>query len=512
MKCKKDNYGNTEEYWNILIVDDDKLIHSMIRDINKDLIFQDKRIKFYSAYTSNEAKDILKENNDIALVLLDVFLEESDSGLKLVEYIRNSIGNLDIRIVLVTGNGCREVEEKVILNYDINGYEDKSELFFKKIATIILSSLRGYRDINRIKNNKITMETMVSCISKLYKENSLDKFLMKSIRYLASVINQFSRLGKENCNIDSLAIVRHGQANTFKVVAGTGKYKNIANIEIQELLNLDILRKVNQIYIEGQHKLFSDYYIAKYKSSYGNEAIIIIENNNNKDSVDIELLNVFHKCISGAFDNLCLKIEIEKTQKEILYILGEVTEARSEETGSHVKRVSRYAKILAREYGLSQREITFLTFAVPIHDIGKVSIPDNILLKPGKLTKEEYNIVKTHTTIGYNLLKNSNRDILKTAAIVAHEHHERYDGKGYPRGLKGEEIHIYGRISAIADVFDALGSPRVYKRAWGINDILKLFREERGKQFDPDLVDILFDNLDEFLEIRREYKDKLRKA
>lgn len=129
-------------------------------------------------------------------------------------------------------------------------------------------------------------------------------------------------------------------------------------------------------------------------------------------------------------------------------------------------------------------------------------------MKPGKLTTEEFDIVKTHTTIGNNILKNSNREILKTAAIVAHEHHERYDGKGYPEGLKGEEIHIFGRISAVADVFDALGSPRVYKKPWVIDDILNYFRQERGKHFDPVLVDILFDNLDEFLEIKEKYSDE----
>lgn len=146
--------------------------------------------------------------------------------------------------------------------------------------------------------------------------------------------------------------------------------------------------------------------------------------------------------------------------------------------------------------------------ASPIHDIGKIAISDQILLKPGKLTPSEFEIVKTHTTIGYNLLKSSNREVLKSAAIIAHEHHERYDGGGYPRGLKGEEIHIYGRIVAVADVFDALGSPRVYKKAWILNDILAYFQEERGKHFDPKLVDILLDNLDEFLRVKEEYSDE----
>jgi response regulator RpfG family c-di-GMP phosphodiesterase len=114
--------------------------------------------------------------------------------------------------------------------------------------------------------------------------------------------------------------------------------------------------------------------------------------------------------------------------------------------------------------------------------------------------------MKSHTTVGYEILKTSNRPILKASAIVAYEHHEKWDGTGYPRGLSGEDIHIYGRITAVADVFDALGSERVYKKAWKLNDVLEYFKEEKGKHFDPNLVEIFFDNLDEFLEIREKYK------
>jgi len=161
--------------------------------------------------------------------------------------------------------------------------------------------------------------------------------------------------------------------------------------------------------------------------------------------------------------------------------------------------VAEYSFILARLYGLSLEESLRLKNASPMHDIGKLGIPDAILNKPGKLTDEEFEIMKTHTKIGYEMLKHSKRPILKTAAIVAHEHHERWDGKGYPRGLRGEEIHIYGRITAVADVFDALGSDRVYKKAWPLEKIINLFKEERGRQFDPVLVDLFLDNLEHFL-------------
>ena len=142
-----------------------------------------------------------------------------------------------------------------------------------------------------------------------------------------------------------------------------------------------------------------------------------------------------------------------------------------------------------------------------MHDIGKVGIPDSILNKPGKLTPQEWLVMKTHAALGYEMLKHSKRPILKAAAIVAREHHEKWNGEGYPRKLKGEQINIYGRITAVADVFDALGSERCYKKAWPLEKILNLFQSERGEHFDPKLVDLLLENLDKFLSIRDAYKD-----
>jgi len=194
-----------------------------------------------------------------------------------------------------------------------------------------------------------------------------------------------------------------------------------------------------------------------------------------------------------------LNHEIEATQREIVFTMGAIAEERSQETGSHIKRVAEYSLILARLYGLSLKESLLIKNASPMHDIGKVGIPDHILHKTGKLTPQEYETMKTHAEIGYKMLKHSQRSILKAASILAYEHHEKWDGTGYPRGLKGEEIHIYGRITAIADVFDALGSERVYKKAWPLKKILAFFEEEKGKHFDPYLTELFLDNLEHFL-------------
>lgn len=202
-----------------------------------------------------------------------------------------------------------------------------------------------------------------------------------------------------------------------------------------------------------------------------------------------------------------LQKEIEETQREVVFTMGAIGESRSKETGNHVKRVSKYTYLLAKYSGLPQKECEMLQQASPMHDIGKVAIPDSVLNKPGRFNEEERAIMDTHAQLGYDMLQSSERPLIKMAAIVAYEHHEKWNGQGYPNKLAGEDIHIYGRITAVADVFDALGSDRVYKKAWDDERIFKLFKEERGRHFDPQLVDIFFEHLDEFLEIRDSLKD-----
>jgi PAS domain S-box-containing protein len=198
---------------------------------------------------------------------------------------------------------------------------------------------------------------------------------------------------------------------------------------------------------------------------------------------------------------ITLQEEVEKTQRDMIFKMGEIVEKRDKETKAHVTRVSEYAELLASYYGLSNEKIELLTLAVPMHDIGKVGIPDMILNKSSKLTNKEWETMKTHTTIGYDLFHDSDKPLLIASGIIAHEHHEKYDGSGYPRGLKGEEIHIFGRITALADVFDALRTKREYKEAWEKEKILTYIREESGRSFDPKLVEIFCKHSKEFFKI-----------
>lgn len=199
--------------------------------------------------------------------------------------------------------------------------------------------------------------------------------------------------------------------------------------------------------------------------------------------------------------------EIENIQKDIIYAMGTICENKNSETGNHIVRVAEYSALLARLYGLSKEDVELLRIASPMHDIGKIGIPDHILNKPGKLTEEEFEIIKTHTTIGEEIFKNSTRLILKTSGEIAGSHHEWWDGTGYPKQLSGEDIPLFGRITALADTFDALSNDRCYKKAWPIDQVIEYIKNLRGKQFQPELVDLFLEHIDDFIAISKCYQD-----
>ena len=223
---------------------------------------------------------------------------------------------------------------------------------------------------------------------------------------------------------------------------------------------------------------------------------------------DLHLIQLFSRNAGISFENLHLREEIEETQRELVYRLGGAVETRSKETGGHVRRVAEMSRLLASLAGLSERDATILKHASPMHDVGKIGISDAILNKSGSLTDVEWTSMKQHTLIGHELFQGSEREILRLGGLISLEHHEKWDGSGYPMGKQGEGIHIAARITALVDVFDALLSKRVYKHAWPLSQVVSQIQEHSGSHFDPVLVKLLMDNLDRFVEIRSLYEDR----
>lgn len=201
--------------------------------------------------------------------------------------------------------------------------------------------------------------------------------------------------------------------------------------------------------------------------------------------------------------------ELRRTQLQIVECLGRAAEYKDDDTGQHVSRMSRYAKVIAKATGLTEEQADLLMNAVPMHDIGKIGIPDAILMKKGALTPAEWDIMRTHTEIGVKIIGDDPAELFRIARVVAQYHHEKWDGSGYPNGLKGEEIPIEARIVAIADVFDALTNKRPYKPAWPIEQAINYMAEQKGKHFDPNLFSLFIENLPEILIIKESFTDPL---
>jgi len=224
-------------------------------------------------------------------------------------------------------------------------------------------------------------------------------------------------------------------------------------------------------------------------------------------SLDVEFLMLISNFTGAAIENSLLYAKIKETQSKLIQKLSTAAEFKDDDTSRHTRRVGLYSALIARKYGLDEEEVNLLEQVAPMHDAGKLGIADNILKKPGKLDYEEFEIMKTHAMMGYKLLEDESDETLNAAAVIAREHHEKYDGSGYPRGLKGEQITLFGRITAITDVFDALTSRRAYKEPWSLEDSFALLERERGSHFDPHLVDIFMNSKEEVLEIYHSHKD-----
>ncbi len=465
-----------------------------------DTKFAGRDVTFLSAYSGKEAKQVLLENPDTAVILLDVVMEHDHAGLDVARYIREELKNTLVRIILRTGQPGQAPERQVITDYDINDYKEKTELTSRKLYTVIYSSLRSYRDLLTIDSNRKGLKQIIDSSRDIFELRSLQTFTEGVLQQLTSLMH-----------LDKSAVYCHGLAarqedGKFPIVAATGKFADLVGADIGSL-DSKIQDDLTKTITTRENTFHEDCFVGYFKASSGTENLLYVSGVESMSETDKNLLDLFTRNVAIAHENILLHDDLEETQREIVYMLGEAVETRSQETGNHVKRVAEISKLLALKYGLDEAEAEIIKLASPLHDVGKIGIPDAILNKPGRHSEDEFDIMQTHAKLGYDMLKTSKRSVLMAGAIIANEHHERWEGGGYPNNKKGEDIHIYGRITALADVFDALGSDRCYKEAWPIDEVLALIRKERGKQFDPELVDILLANIDDVIAIRDSYSD-----
>lgn len=492
----KDKTNNTS--WTILVVDDEEHIHELTNILLDDFRFEDLPLNILNAHSGEQAKKILASRNDIALLLLDVVMETDSAGLDVARYTREELKNRYTRIVLRTGQPGHAPEAKVIRDYDINDYKDKTELTDIKLYTLIYSCLRSYRDICTLDRSRRGLERIIKSSMEIFQSDTMLQFATAMLYQITNILS-----------LDQSAIYCTSvkKKTAFKVLAATG--------DMTSLLGEDDLDKIPKIVHEGFKKAIikkesihlAGAFIGYYETAHGNESLLYITHNSKLSALDKQLLEIYSANIAIGYENLLMQEEVLNTQKEVVYMLSEAVEERSKETGAHVKRIAHLCHIIALKYGLNEKEAGLIKLATPLHDVGKVGIPDAILNKPGRHNDEEWEVMKSHAKIGADMLKKSDRPTLQFASIIAGQHHEKWDGTGYPAGLKGENINLAARICALADVFDALGSNRCYKEAWSNEEIIDYIKSQSGKQFEPKLVDIFQQNFDEIASVRDMYPD-----
>lgn len=504
--AEDDNSTQQQGSWKLMIVDDEPEVHAVTRLALADLRFQGKPLSFVSAYSGAEARQLILEHPDTAIVLLDVVMESDDAGLQVARFIREQAANSFCRIILRTGQPGQAPERQVILDYDINDYKAKTELTATKLFTAIIASLRAYRDIMLLERNRQGLEKILRAAADLFTTYKLEPFIKGLLQQLASVVGG----SDEALYVTSLVAGDPGHADLehLVVLAGGGEYRDAEGKPVTDVLS-DAQRRDVLTAIREQGVVYGDRYVVAWCPGSHSAGSLLLLSGIDEPLTDAEqaLIELFAKNVQMAWDNLQLNQELENTQKELVMRLAEAVESRSREVGQHVKRVAEYSRLLALAAGLPEEEAELLKLASPLHDLGKIAIPDQVLLKPGLLSPAERKVMEEHVQIGHDLLADSGRPILRAGSIVAREHHEHWDGRGYPDAKQGDAIHIFGRITALADLFDALLSSRVYKEAWTVEQTVAYINEQAGRQFDPQLVEIFNANLDKLLAVFNQYPD-----
>ncbi len=488
--------------WKVMIVDDEPEVHNVTRLVLSNFRFEQRPLQFLQAYSAKEARGLIEKHPDTSVMLLDVVMESDQAGLDLVKVIRNEFGNRFVRIVLRTGQPGQAPEQDVIANYDINDYKEKTELTAQKLSTMMYATLRAHRDIMTIEANKRGLERVIEASAKIFTHQHSHEFASAVLGQLTTLVGV--ERGALYCKVPRPAA--HTPEH-FLIAAANGDYSRFIDNNADERLPPRIVDSLKDAYSRKKHVFNKDHYVLHFTDSHRTESLLYVGETWDLSPLDMKLVEVFCTNVSIAFENLHLQREMFDSQVEIVTLLAGVAESRSKDTLNHVKRVGHLADLLAEAYGLENRAREMLRYAAPLHDIGKIGIPDAVLNKPGSHSPEETGVMQTHARIGAQWLAASRLPLLQLAAIIAEDHHENWDGSGYPRGLKGDEISIGGRITALADVFDALGSKRCYKEAWSADDIRQFISNQTGLKFDPRLVQLLFDNWERAEQIRVRFPD-----
>ncbi|MCU7905733.1 MAG: DUF3369 domain-containing protein [Candidatus Thiodiazotropha sp. (ex Epidulcina cf. delphinae)] len=481
--------------WKILIVDDEESVHQVTKLALKHFDYKGRKLNFISAYSSRDAMELIRKEHDIAIILLDVVMETENAGLAVVEYIRETLGDSHIRIILRTGQpGCAP-KRYVIDHYDINDYKEKTELSQDKLYISIRMGLKSYEYITILNSQKRSLEYIVQAAAAIFKITTLEAFFRSILNATIDLLGISEGRSKVETIAGFIAYPITGECE-YKICHGVNNQGQWE--EDEEKIAVMLHRLHLQLdSIQGVFNIEEGSFAIPIKDKNEIVTAILLENLGEISDHGKRLLSILSMQASLAFKNIDLFEVISREHQETINLLAVASEYKDEDTGKHVRRIESFTRLIAEELGMEKDEAIRLGQSSTLHDIGKLSVPDSVLQKPGKLTPDEFEAIKLHTVNGEKILAGHGQ--FELAGHIARTHHEHYDGSGYPEGLSGKDIPLCGRITALADVYDALSNKRPYKEAWPDEEVLGLIRNERGKHFDPDVVDAFFRLIDKGL-------------
>jgi response regulator RpfG family c-di-GMP phosphodiesterase len=488
--------------WNVLVVDDEKDMYDVTRIALANFEFQGRGVNIMPAFSAEEARKILYARDDFAVILLDVVMETEDAGLRLAAEIREQIGNKTSRIVLRTGQPGQAPELEVVRKYDINDYRSKPELSSERLAALMHTALRGYDDIMVRERSRLGLRKILDATPGIFKLSSYRRFATSCLDFIETIIGTAG----DAKNRQRAAFRLGDDPNYLEIIAASGGLESLLVEGSEDRVPKKISERVDQA-IAKKASVNGPDWIVVYAESAGPATLLYVDCVRAPDPVDFDLIGVFARHAGLGIRNLELMDAINLGKNDVVHILAEAIELRSEASGNHIRRVAKYASLLGRKAGFSEAVCETLEAAMPLHDIGKVLIPEEILRKRGPLEEDEWKIMKAHALAGENMLGRNSGEVFEVATIIAGQHHERWDGKGYPRGLSGEKIHVFGRIAAIVDVFDVFSSHRWYRQDASLDEVWAYVIEESGKHFDPKLVELMLKAKPEIEAIRAELPD-----
>lgn len=476
--------------WKVMLVDDDPDIIQVTRLSLRNFAFSGGTLEILEANSAAQAIEILHEHHDIAVFIVDVVMETDHAGLDLVEYIRNTMRNQISRIIISTGQPGLAPERYVIDNFDIDNYLTKTELTSQNLYAKLRLAIKGYRDLNQLQKNRNGLRRILSQVPRIYhfareSESLFFKAVLDQVTFFCLPVSH------KDCVNTVIASVK---GNNAKIEYATGSFLEL-NQDSANIISL--LRKhQNKKYQNAVPiDLSSKKILIPLNIFDETVAFVYIEHDSQIMQAERALLEVFLNQCSSILESVRLYNNLDNAYQQSINTLAQIAEFKDKDTAEHINRIFGYTEKIATEMGQAPEMAYKWAQAARLHDVGKMGIPDTILLKPGKLTEEEFDIMRQHTTIGASILGEMYG--MDLAQDIALSHHEHWDGSGYPEGKVADQTSLPARIVGIADVFDALVNVRCYKPAWSIEEAIQYIKAKSGSQFDPAVTDAFLKLYDE---------------